>query len=358
MGIFKIDFNAIANGATQGTSAGIVIPTTLTPTAFMKNQIYLRSPVMSRQQFVQDMLGLGKHLYEIQKNKGQVEFYIKDGDGGASQAVDRDHLILYNNIPTDMDVVISTTADIDTSSIAVRIAHPQGWQYDVYGARFGANQIDCGEWFTRPGVSTISVNRPSAYAIALLDHGAVFWLPQAQVANDSNTIRYPFSLKDPAVFFTELRSIENPNYSELGMFVPLRKLRDTDYPNESQYNNHTLTFDRGWSSDAAVTIKQEYVTTSYSNKLRTDFGGLCLYPSLKDASIPYELYPWTLFYQQQALSSTGLLTNMVTTNPPFYAPYLYLKETNTENLYGKVKFNDEEFIAASCWAAKITHDEE
>lgn len=355
MGTFKIDFNAIENGATRGSSAGIVIPTTLTPTAFMKNQIYLRSPVMSRQQFVQDMLGLGKHLYEIQKNnhqEGQVEFYIKDNDN----AVNSDDLILYDTIPNDMDVVISTAAAINTSSVAVRIAHPYGWQYDIYGARFGVDMINAGEWFTRPGVNSISIDQPYAYAIALLDHGAVFWFPQ--VANDVNGIPYPFSLKDPAVFFTELRSIENLNYSELGMFVPLRKLRDTDYPNESLYNNHTETFYRNIGGSVTEAIKQEYVATSYSDKVRTDFGGLCLYPSLKNASVPYELYPWTLFYQQQALSSTGLLTNMVTTSPPFYAPYLYLKETNTENLYGKVKFNDEEFIAASCWAAKITHDEE
>jgi hypothetical protein len=66
------------------------------------------------------------------------------------------------------------------------------------------------------------------------------------------------------------------------------------------------------------------------------------------------------FISQRYPQLYPVLTNMCCKNQPYFAPYLYIKETNSNDCYGKILLEDTVFLAGSfyCLAAGSLQDVE
>lgn len=83
----------------------------------------------------------------------------------------------------------------------------------------------------------------------------------------------------------------------------------------------------------------------YSNYAFSAFVARCFSPCLENI----EIFPASYFYNciQDQKGAIPVLVNMTSKIADYYAPYLYLKETPHENLFGVVQLGDKKFIAGS-----------
>lgn len=157
----------------------------------------------------------------------------------------------------------------------------------------------------------------SSWRIGVTQYGVLMSQTISQLPNETNILEN----KNIVIYFTVLQNIFNPNDKIPAMFYAMYQsggaLTDLDTQNNAQKR---FLIEYG-------NTEPESVDLSFFNSQR--------YP---------QLYP--------------VLTNMCCKDQLYFAPYLYIKETNSNDCYGKILLEETVFLAGSfyCLAAGSRED--
>lgn len=119
------------------------------------------------------------------------------------------------------------------------------------------------------------------------------------------------------------------------------------FTNLVNLNNKKDTFPAIFFVNAKEPETENSATKNYSN-----FNSCCLSPALDSI----EIFPKEFFGDALAdkKGTIPVLVNMTSKTSDYYAPYLYIKETSSEHLFGIVQLGDKKFIAGSYFCLQCT----
>lgn len=158
----------------------------------------------------------------------------------------------------------------------------------------------------------------SSWRIGVTQYGVLMSQTISQLPSGSDALEN----KNIVMYFTVLQNIFNPNDKIPAMFYAMYQYGGplTDLTTE---NNTRVYFIEYGNTEPETVSEQFFISQRYP-----------------------QLYP--------------VLTNMCCKNKPYFAPYLYIKETNSNDCYGKILLEDTVFLAGSfyCLAAGSLQDVE
>lgn len=160
----------------------------------------------------------------------------------------------------------------------------------------------------------------SSWIIGVTQYGVVMSQTISQAASASN--QYILNNRNILYYFTVLRNIFNQNDQIPALFYSM--------------NTSSIGVQNGTGCNITRT---DLADNDNSYEWFVEYGGT------EPETINSEYYK-----VQRFPALYPVLTNMCCKNQPYFAPYLYIKETNSNDCYGKILLDDTVFLAGSFYA--------